>query len=681
MAVEPLKKDVVGDEDDFVDESLPDLVFGAGTTVPDELALDGDDDGEADPEKKSGKDTDSDHPELQRAAEAAGSEAQFGGGDAALAHEVELAIHGHFINIAQVRGVLEGLAAKGRTDYKIFKLLKVVNQSSLLDLIRKVGGKNFGDLMLEVFYGENEQDVAVIKEKGEFTKVDKNRAFYVDSAISAEIEKLFPELLSDFMKMIGNEGNGVSPSSYFNPDSSMFRKYVVEKLIFTPQILDLVDGVYADLKQYDWQNPGDDAEGDDFNRRSYRLRGSAVSEDWLDTRLAGVSPSSSYDPYDSFSAVKTVFLKDCDHIMAASRLSFGDENLWKFRLSFLLPYVEFLFHKGMSQLKRKDDLTPAEKAIVPYARYDFDDDEQLGIQVAPEIRWENHVVAVIDDAGEVSMDVSVRDFKNENLMIRVEVDVSDNIAVHYAFPPEEEPLTNAVTTHVVSSKTSYLPEHQLLAIAHLMRKKKEFFGFPLDGEFCLDGQNRLFDVQTRVAPDVFDFEHQDEDLRGYTKIAESNFTPGQKFSVKGKLITFSGSLDALSAEKLANLQAKIGDLGSYILLLNKPLAQNLSALQSLKYVHDNIFAGVIDMSRGMALTHSWVRSGASNFLRENIPAMGVGDNTDSLFDLIAEDGEDGGPLQFSVSEVEVIMICRDGKTVEVYAPNEVAGDLIRREIN
>lgn len=639
----------------------------------------------------------SDFASTQLDAAAAHSEAQLGAGDAGVAHRIAEVLGGHYINLAQITGVLECLAIKGRTDYKIFKFISAVNKSSILDLIKEIGGKNFGDLMLEVFYGENGQEVAEIKEQGGFSEIAKNRAFYVDTNISFRMEQLLPELLHDFMKMIRKDDGSFSPDDYFNPKAALFRRYVVDKLIFMPQILALVDQVYAELTDHDW---GDEEKI--FNQQSFKLRGSSVSEDWLDTRLAGVSPSGSYDPSVSREIMNNTFLGASRNFMAPDRLAGGDEKLWNFRLSFLLPYVEFLFHKAMSQLKRKEDLTSAERQVLPFVRYDFDEDEQLGIQVAPTIRWENHVVALVDEDGTVHMDVNSnsrdlnsKSFSNQGLLIRVVVDQSDNISVHYAFPLEDESKILNADCHVVGAKLSYLSEQQILAIAKLMRQKQEFFGFPLDAEFCIDNkrvvvdkhpnvfenpvlggyaiadQQRIIDVQTRVAPDVFDFQHEDQSLDGYTKVAESVFSPGQKFCVKGNLMTLK-SLDALGADQRADFQKKVGDLGRYILLLNSPIDANLYGLEALKYIHDNVFAGVIDMSKGMNLTHTWVRSGASNFLRENIPAMGLGSNTDALFDLIP-DGE-------TVSEVEVVMLCRDGKTVEVYVPDEVAGDLLRRRV-
>jgi hypothetical protein len=659
MAVEPIKKDVDGDDgngDPTFDGSLLDLVYGGGTTVPDDQ-VPNEDDGEL--EAMGGEDT--------CVTEEVG-DYLLGGG--ALAREVEAVLHSHYGNLSQIRSVLSGLATQGRTEYEIFRRLpsEAVTQPYLLDLIAKIGGKNFGDLMLEVFYGENKEEVAAIREESGFAEISTNRAFYVDTEVSREMETISFDLIDDFKKII-TKRSGNSPVSYFNPDPSLFRQYLMDRVINCPQYLQLADDVYAKLMAWD----------PNFNQGKYRLRGSMVFEDWLDPQVAGVSPSGVYDGRVPKDAVDRVFLRNCDNDSSKVKLANGDPDLWKFRLNFLLPYIEFFFHKEMSKLaERRDDLEGDNRRISGYARYHLEPEEQLGIQVAPEIDVEKHVVAVIDEENVVRMDLNLKSLGDKDLSIRVMVDGSDNITVRYGFTPEEN--RDAEVGFVDDDeleRPAYLSKEQILGVAKLMRLKRNFYGFDVDGEFCLDKGGHLVDVQTRVAPDVVEMQSDQElDLRGYTKVSESCFGLGQKFAVKGKLLVLKDSINGLFSNKLDELVKQFGDLSKYILLSNNPLAASLFGLQRLAFEKGTVPAGVIDMSRGVALTHTPVQSGASNFLRNNIAVMGTGDNTDALFDLIEGDVF----AKSAMSKVEVIMICRDGKTVEVYAPNEVAKDLIR-EIN
>lgn len=661
MAEEPLKKD--GDEDYFVDESLPDLVFEAGTTVPADEVLGEDTEGDL---SAAGVD---DLADIQGAAESVG-DYQLGGGG--LASEVEAVLRGHYGNIAQIRSVLTRLVTDGRTNYEIFRLLpsEAVTQHYLLDIIAKIGGKNFGDLMLEVFYGENEREVAAIRKESGFSEISTNRAFYVDTEVSKEMEKISFDLIDDFKEII-TKRFGHSPVNYFNPDPSLFRQYLMDRVINCPQYLELADDVYAKLKVWD----------SNFNQGKYRLRGSMVFEDWLDPQVAGVSPSGGYDGRVPKDVIDQVFLGHCDNVSSTkAKLANGDPDLWKFRLNFLLPYIEFFFHKEMSKLaERRDSLEGEDRRISGYARYHLEPEEQLGIQVAPEIEVEKHVVAVIDADNMVRMDLNLKSLGDRDLSIMVVVDGSDNITVRYGFTPEEHRDAEfGFVDDDELERPAYLSKKQILGVAKLMRLKRNFYGFDVDGEFCLDKGGNLVDVQTRVAPDVVEMESDQElDLRGYTKVSESCFGLGQKFAIKGKLLFLKDSITGLFSNKLDELVNKFGDLSKYILLSNNPLAASLFGLQRLAFEKGTVPAGVIDMSRGVALTHTPVQSGASHFLRNNIAVMGTGDNTDALFDLVKGDVF----AKSAMSEVEIIMICRDGKTVEVYAPNEVAGNLLRRAIN
>lgn len=660
MAVEPVKKDGDGDDgngDPTFDGSLLDLVYGGGTTVPDDQ-VPNEDDGELD--AMGGEDT--------CVTEEVG-DYLLGGG--ALAREVEAVLHSHYGNLSQIRSVLSKIVTEGRTDYEIFRRLpsEAVTQPYLLDLIAKIGGKNFGDLMLEVFYGENKEEVSAISEESGFSEISTNRAFYVDTEVSRRMEEISFDLIDDFKKII-TKRSGNSPVSYFNPDPSLFRQYLMDRVINCPQYLQLADDVYAKLMAWD----------PNFNQGKYRLRGSMVFEDWLDPQVAGVSPSGVYDGRVPKDAVDRVFLRDCDNDSSKVKLANGDPDLWKFRLNFLLPYVEFFFHKEMSKLaERRDELEGENRRVSGYARYHLEPEEQLGIQVAPEIDVEKHVVAVIDEENMVRMDLNLKSLGDKDLSIRVMVDGSDNITVRYGFTPEEN--RDAEVGFVDDDeleRPAYLSKEQILGVAKLMRLKRNFYGFDVDGEFCLDKGGHLVDVQTRVAPDVVEMQSDQElDLRGYTKVSESCFGLGQKFAVKGKLLVLKDSINGLFSNKLDELVKQFGDLSKYILLSNNPLAASLFGLQRLAFEKGTVPAGVIDMSRGVALTHTPVQSGASNFLRNNIAVMGTGDNTDALFDLIEGDVF----AKSAMSKVEVIMICRDGKTVEVYAPDEVAKGLVRRQIS
>ncbi len=591
------------------------------------------------------------------------------GDNPSLADEVEVVVGAHFMELGQIRSILRSLEVAGRTNYKIFSYLSALTLPYILDLIKRIGGKNFGDLMLEVFYGENKEDVAVIGAEAGFSEISTNRAFYVDTEVSREIEKLVPELMDDFKRFINKYSNG-AVVNYFNPDESLFRRYLMERMIFFPQVLDLVDEVYKKLQTWD----------PDFTQGKYRLRGSMVFEDWLDTQVAGVSPSGVYDGSQPKDIVDKVFLRNCDHLLAASRVANGDPDLWKFRLSFLLPYVEFFFHKKMSDLaKQRDELIGDDKIIAGYARYDLEGEEQLGIQVVPQIEVEKHIVAVIDKDNTVRMDLNLKALGDKDLLMRVMVDESNNVTINYGFTPAEHghPEFRRDEEDDGLEKLAYLSKKQILGIVKIMRLKKSFYGFDVDGEFCLTKDGHLFDVQTRVAPDVVEMESDQElNLRGYTQVAESCFGLGQKFMVKGKLVFAKNPISGLFVSELNGLMKQFGDLGKYILLLNEPLAASLFGLQRLAFEKGSIFAGVIDMSRGVALTHSPVQSGASHFLRNNIAVMGTGDNTDALFNLV----NDGENAKFVMSEVAVIMKCEDGKTVQVYAPNEVAVHLFQKRL-
>jgi hypothetical protein len=672
MVDEPVKIDEGdGEGEPLFDGSLEGRVFDNGATIPADQISDFDD--KPDPRRVPGRVVDPDQQGFQEDLVASAAEAQVGGGDARLSQDVERVLHGHYGNLSQIRSVLDRLATQGRTDYEIFRRLPsaAVTQPYLLEIIEKIGGKNFGDLMLEVFYGENEEEVADIREGSGFAEISTNRAFYVDTEVSREMEAISFDLLDDVGAIIERDFSGAD-IQYFNPELDLFKQYLFERVINFPQILELVDGVYAKLMDWD----------PNFNQGKYRLRGSMVYEDWLDTQVAGVSPSGRYVAKDSQRYIEANVEEYKNIPLLQQKLSCGDPCLWKFRLNFLLPYIEFIFHKQLSVLSRKrDTLEGKEKDMAGYARYRLEDDEQLGMQVAPEIDVQKHVVAVIDDENVVSMDLNLKSLESQDLLIRVMVDDMDRISVHYGFDtvkyghPElghdesEDPSVKPVM------KPAYLSRRQILGIAKLMRLKKNFYGFNVDGEFCLDKENRLIDVQTRIAPDVVEMESDQEvDLRGYTKVAESVFGLGQKFAVKGKLLFLKRALGGMNPMEIEALVKGYGDLSKYILVLNDPLSNSLFGLQRLSFERQNTPAGVIDPTRGVALTHTPVQSGASNFFRENIPVMGMGANVGSLMDLAID------PKSFFTTSDhlsgEIIMVCDDGKTVCVYAEDDVARVLL-----
>jgi|GEM_PF-2301888 len=576
---------------------------------------------------------------------------------------VKLAVGAHFIEIGRVRSILESLERAGRADYQIFAHLPTITNFSILDLIKRIGGKNFGDLMLEVFYGENRDEMTAIEGQSGFAGISTNRAYYVDTSVSLKMEELSFDLVDDIKDIIEKNFSG-SDIQYFNPEHALFVRYILERVFNFPQILELVDKVYAELMKWD----------PNFNEGKYRLRGSMVYEDWLDTKVAGVSPSGRYVAKDAQGYIDALCKIYGDVPILKEKLANGDPNLWKFRLIFLLPYVEFLFHKQLSGLAGdRDSLEGEEKRVAGYARYHLEDDEQLGIQVAPEIDVKKHVVAVIDEDNVVSMDLNLNSLESQDLLIRVTVDDMDRVSIHYGFNTEkyEHPELGHDDEQDPLVKPAYLSKKQILAIAKIMRLKKSFYGFDVDGEFCLDKENRLIDVQTRIAPGFVDMDSDGNvDLRGYAKVAESVFGLGQKFAVRGKLLFLKEGLTGMDPVELEALVREYGDLSKYILILDKPLAGSLFGLQRLSFERQNNFAGVIDMSRGVALTHTPVQSGASNFLRENLPLMGMGENVSALKDLIVNPEK-----MFSTSDNftdDLIMICDDGKTVRIYAKKDVA---------
>lgn len=569
--------------------------------------------------------------------------------------------------------ILQRLVMEGKSSSRIFGAInKIARERAFFDvgdLIEQYGGKNFGDLLLDLFYDQNSDAAEKFSTDGEFEGVGPNETVYVPADFCRELEELCPDIAYDIDDFIKQNKYSHVPNAYFALPLSIIYRVIVEKLLSNPRILALAGNMFDLIKE----------KFPDLLNRAFVIRGSQVYEDWFDTGFAGVSPGASYAPLRNQDVLKFKnYLKKIHGCSPAAIEALDFSNLEKlyFLIELLTPYVKFLYDKKLSMLCLKDEPDARDERLSVYSRVDIPKDDALALQVAPKIPLKRHVVAVIEDTPNgnlVRMDIKCgksAENRFEDLFIRVEVDDSDNISIYPAFDIGAEVKKHGEELNKclceVDGKRSFISRNQILAIAGLMREKRKFFGFPVDGEFGFeDGTDRVFDFQTRLAPTVLGNSGEIA-LEGAFRIAESPFVLGQRFLVKGKVLKVT-SIYKLMYYNFDEFLEIIGDPSQYILLIDVPIGKILIYLLRLHCEKGLMFGGIIDLHRGVDLTHSEIFAGGTYFLRYNVPVIGKLDNGDFLARLANVSMGKVEDEEIMVSHLDIVMISEQGRHAKIYA--------------
>lgn len=574
--------------------------------------------------------------------------------------------------ITQVFDILQKLAAEGRDSSRIFGVINEVAGErecfDLGDLIEKYGGKNFGDLLLRLFYDNNEDASGRFAVDGGFEGVGPNEAVYVPADFCRELEILCPDIAYDIDDFIKQEKYAHIPNAYLALSVSVIYKVIIERFLSNPRILEVVERLFQYINE---RIPG-------LLDKHSVIRGSQVHEDWFDTGFAGVSPGASYAPLSNknISRFKGYLIKiqNCDP-SAVEALDFRDLDKLHFLIELLTPYVRFFYDKKLSMLCLKDDSDERDEKLSIYSRVDIPKDDALALQIAPKISLRRHVVAVIEkteDGDLVRMDVKcgkAAENRFEDLSMRIEVDDRNNVSIYPAFDVSEEVKKHGRELEEclceIDGSKSFIPKNQILAVAALMKEKREFFGFPVDCEFGIEDEtNRVFDFQTRLAPTILG-NYGEIELNEALKIAQSPFVLGQKFVVRGKALKMSSVYKLMHYDFNRFLEI-IGDPSQYILLLDCSIGKILSYLLRMHCEKGLVFGGIIDLNKGLDLTHSEIFAGGTYFLRHNVPTVGRPDNIDFLVRSVrVKLGEMGGE-EIMVSGTDIAMVSEDGRHAEIY---------------
>ncbi len=585
--------------------------------------------------------------------------------------------------IMQVFDILQHLASEGRDSSRIFGVINEVASEreffDLGDVIEKYGGKNFGDLLLRLFYDHNQDAADRLSTDGGFEGIGPNEAVYVHANFCRELERLCPDIAYDIDNFIKQDRYAHFPNAYLSLSISVTYRVIIERFLSNPEILEVVENLFQYINE---RVPG-------LLDRTSVVRGSQVHEDWFDTGFAGVSPGASYTPLVNKNADRfkdyLIKIHGCDR-KAVEALDCSNLDKLYFLIELLSPYVKFLYDKKLSMLCLKDNPDDRDNKLSTYSRVDIPKDDALALQIAPKIPLKRHIVAVIEDidgGNMVRMDVKCgksAENRFEDLSMRVEIDDKDNISIYPAFDIDEEVKKHGEDLNKcfceVDGEKSFIPRNQILAIAGLMRKKREFFGFPLDCEFGVeDRTNSVFDFQTRLAPTILGNQGEMV-LNQALEIAKSPFVLGQRFVIKGKALKVSSIYKLLHCDFNRFLEI-IGDPSQYILLLDCPIGKILSYLLRIHCEKGLMFGGIIDLKKGLDLTHSDIFAGGTYFLRHHVPVVGKPDNSDFLVNLANVKIGDMEGEDIMISSQDIAMVSEEGRHARIYVFSEGENEKLR----